>query len=98
MGNKLHHFRRQKLTARTQNPVVKILASLPVIWYCASMKKSLLETNPFLKDPATRNKSLARNVVSSSAVEGIRVKRDSASGRFVTCAEEVPTKHSKTSR
>ncbi len=47
------------------------------------MKKSLLETNPYLKDTDSRERALARNIESSSAIEGIRVKRDAASGRFI---------------
>lgn len=64
------------------------------------MKKSLLETNPYLKDAATRNKALARNVASSSAIEGIVVTRDAKSGRFVSRKKDdgVPTKLVKTSR
>ncbi|GFE59964.1 hypothetical protein AOG2_05520 [Geobacter sp. AOG2] len=64
------------------------------------MKKSLLDTNPYLKDRATRDSALARNVASSSAIEGIWVKRDATSGRFVDKAknDEVPTKSRKTSR
>jgi hypothetical protein len=64
------------------------------------MKKSLLATNPFLKDPAVRERSLARNVESSSAVEGICVKRDSSSGRFIsTKSAKGPAKAvKKTSR
>ncbi len=37
------------------------------------MKKSLIETNPFLKDPAKRRRMLERSVLSSSAIEGIRI-------------------------
>lgn len=64
------------------------------------MKKSLLETNPYLKDAATRNKALDRNVASSSAIEGIWVKRDAKSGRFVSQKKDdkAPTKSVKTSR
>lgn len=64
------------------------------------MKKSLLETNPYLKDPAERDKALTRNVVSSSAIESIWVKRDAKSGCFVSQAkcDKSPTKSSKTSR
>jgi len=64
------------------------------------MKKSLLETNPYLKDPATRDKALARNIVSSSAIEGIWVKRDTKNGCFVSSAtnDRTSTKSSKTSR
>jgi len=47
------------------------------------MKKSLLETNPYLKDPKKREEALARNIETSSAIEGILVKRDSKTGCFV---------------
>ena len=36
-------------------------------------KKSLKETNPFLKDPKQYETALIANVITSSAVEGIRV-------------------------
>ena len=36
-------------------------------------KKSLKETNPYLKDPKKYKAALIINVVTSSAVEGIRV-------------------------
>ena len=36
-------------------------------------KKSLKETNPYLKDPKQYEEALIKNVISSSAVEGIRV-------------------------
>jgi hypothetical protein len=65
------------------------------------MKKSLLTTNPFLKDAAKRERTLTRNVESSSAIEGIWVKRDAASGRFVaTKPSSAPAKtvKKKTSR
>ena len=64
------------------------------------MKKSLLDTNPHLKDPAARTKALARNVVTSSAVEGINVVRNASNGRFVSCAKPKTsvTKQPKTSR
>ena len=64
------------------------------------MKKSLLETNPYLKDSAERNKALVRNVVSSSAIEGIRVTRCASTGQFVAQSKEVkhPAKSSKISR
>ena len=64
------------------------------------MKKSLLETNPYLKDASKRTKALARNVESSSAIEGIHVKRDAASGRFVSKSKDLkaPAKPAKTSR
>lgn len=36
-------------------------------------KKSLKETNPYLRDPRKYEASLVANVITSSAVEGIRV-------------------------
>lgn len=64
------------------------------------MKKTLLETNLHLKDASKRTKALARNIETSSAVEGIRVKRDAASGRFVSQTRDLKTavKSSKTLR
>lgn len=35
-------------------------------------KKSLLETNPYLKDPQNREAMITRAVLSSSAIEGVR--------------------------
>jgi len=52
------------------------------------MKKSLLNTNPYLKDASDREQALARNIESSSAVEGIRVIRDTATGRFISCKSD----------
>ena len=50
------------------------------------MKKSLIENNPYLKDASKRKEALSRNIESSSAIEGIVVKRDAVTGRF----ERVP--------
>ena len=63
------------------------------------MKKSLLETNPYLKDASKRTKALARNVETSSAIEGIRVKRDAVTGRFISQskAPKATEKSAKTS-
>ncbi len=36
-------------------------------------KKSLKETNPYLKDPKQYEYALIANVITSSAVEGIRI-------------------------
>lgn len=36
-------------------------------------KKALKETNPYLKDPKKYEDSLITNVITSSAVEGIRI-------------------------
>ena len=37
----------------------------------AKKKKSLLETNPYLKDPAGREARIVLNVATSSAIEGV---------------------------
>jgi hypothetical protein len=42
------------------------------------MKKSLLETNPYLKDPAQRKMMMRRSLVSSFAIEGIYLKEELA--------------------
>ena len=42
------------------------------------MKKSLLETNPYLKDPAQRKLLMRRSLVSSFAIEGIYLKEEPA--------------------
>jgi hypothetical protein len=47
------------------------------------MKKSLIETNPYLKDASKREDALTRNIETSSAIEGIRVKRNVVTGQFV---------------
>ncbi len=39
-------------------------------------KKSLKETNPYLKDPLLREELILRSVISSSAVEGLRPSRE----------------------
>jgi hypothetical protein len=41
--------------------------------YNVIMTKPLIETNPYLKDPAMRDKLISRSVRSSSAVEGIKI-------------------------
>ena len=37
------------------------------------MKSSLSATNPYLRDPAKRERAVLKSVASSSAIEGIRV-------------------------
>ncbi len=37
-------------------------------------KKSLLETNPYLRDPELRKYLIEQFVASSSAIEGVRIK------------------------
>lgn len=59
------------------------------------MKKTLLKTNRNLKNIEQREQALTRNVESSSAVEGIQVKRDAASGRFVVAEASAPYSISK---
>jgi len=41
-------------------------------------KKSLLETNPFLRDPAVRMRIVEMVTVSSSSIEGIHVAAEKA--------------------
>jgi len=38
-------------------------------------KKSLIETNPYLKDPKALQAAITRHAVSSFAIEGVRVQR-----------------------
>lgn len=42
------------------------------------MKKTLLDTNPYLKDPEQRKRLLRRSLVSSFAIEGIHLKEEAA--------------------
>jgi hypothetical protein len=53
------------------------------LWYSHHMKKSLLESNPYLKDPQQRKALLRRSLVSSFAIEGIIVK-----DQAVECVKE----------
>lgn len=63
------------------------------------MKKSLLETNPYLKDRNKREEAMARNIETSSAIEGIWVKRDAKSGQFMHAdIISSPPKAKQTSR
>lgn len=41
-------------------------------------KKSLLKTNPYLKDPAKRRELFITTVVSSTAIEGVRAAVEQA--------------------
>nr|WP_320116181.1 hypothetical protein [uncultured Desulfuromonas sp.] len=47
------------------------------------MSKTLVKSNRHLRDTTARRRNMARNIESSSAVEGVWVKRDTATGRFV---------------
>jgi len=40
------------------------------------MKKTLLDTNPYLKDPSERKRLFRRSLVSSFAVEGISLDKE----------------------
>lgn len=42
--------------------------------------KNLSKTNPYLSDPAKRAKALWSSVSSSSAIEGVRVAKDTVTG------------------
>lgn len=57
-------------------------------YYNAPMKKPLIETNPYLKDPVMRDRLISRSVRSSCGVEGIKV--DSRAAKI-----EIPQKNSK---
>lgn len=45
------------------------------------MNKSLITTNRYLKNDELREKALSRNIETSSAVEGIWVKRNATTRR-----------------
>jgi len=47
------------------------------------MGKTLANSNIHLRNSTTRQRSMARNIESSSAIEGVWVKRDAVTGRFV---------------
>lgn len=48
------------------------------ICYNLIMKKPLIETNPYLKDPIMRDKLISRSVRSSCGVEGIKIDVNAA--------------------
>lgn len=64
------------------------------------MKKSLVDTNPYLKNAEKRKDALTRNVETSSAIEGILIRRDAKTGKFSIIKETVKAhaKATKTSR
>ena len=47
------------------------------------MGKTLAKSNLHLRNSTTRQRGMARNIESSSAIEGVWVKRDAATGCFV---------------
>jgi hypothetical protein len=48
--------------------------SMPIMIKLVMKKKSLLETNPYLKDPEVRAFLIERCVASSTAIEGVHIK------------------------
>jgi hypothetical protein len=62
-------------------------------------KKSLLETNPYLKDPELRNALIKISVASSTAIEGVRIKVPKLSKKLlkkmreITAAQEAAKKN-----
>lgn len=62
------------------------------------MKKSLLETNPYLKDPEQRKRLLRRSLVSSFAVEGIEIKEETATSVKEAAADFTARKRSTSAR
>jgi len=61
-------------------------------------KKSLLETNPYLKDPELRAALIERSVATSTAVEGVHIKIPKLSKKLIkkmreiAAAQEAPNK------
>jgi hypothetical protein len=58
------------------------------------MSSKLSSANRFLRDPAVRERTVLRNVATSSAIEGIRApfKRDARSGAFSLKQASSPKK------
>lgn len=61
-------------------------------------KKPLIETNPYLRDPAKRQAMIAQAILSSSAIEGVR----KAAAKVVAAGKggqpTVPRKPAKSSK
>jgi len=49
------------------------------------MSPKLTSTNPYLRDPATRERTVTRSVATSTAVEGVHApfKRSAVTGKFL---------------
>lgn len=62
------------------------------------MKKSLLETNPYLKPPALRKQLMRRSLVSSFAIEGIYLKEEPADSVKEDTPSFTPRKQSRSAR
>lgn len=58
------------------------------------MSSKLSSANRYLRDPALRERSVLRNVATSSAIEGIRApfKRDARSGAITLKSAPAPKK------
>ncbi len=56
-------------------------------------KKSLKETNPYLKDSKEYKSSLIKNVITSSAVEGIRITPALLKLAWAVCPQETVVKN-----
>ena len=52
--------------------------------------KSLIDTNPYLKDPAKRQRLVRRSVKTSGGVEGIRIKGTAKAANL-----KIPRRNSK---
>ena len=52
-------------------------------------KKSLLETNPYLKDPELRAALIEQFVVSSTAIEGVHIKIPKLSKKLIKKMREI---------
>ena len=52
------------------------------------MGKTLAQSNIYLRDPEQRMQAMARNIESSSAIEGIKLMRDAKTGCFVSNKKE----------
>ena len=63
------------------------------------MGKTLAESNVHLHNAAHRIRNMARNIESSSAIEGIHLVREGKTGRFVSSKKEIsPSKSTKQSQ
>jgi hypothetical protein len=58
------------------------------------MSSKLSSANRYLRDPAVRERTVLRNVATSSAIEGLRApfKRDARSGAFSLTKGSAPKK------
>ncbi len=52
-------------------------------------KKSLLETNPYLKDPELRAALIEQFVASSTAIEGVHIKIPKLSKKLIKKMREI---------